>query len=89
MIPPIYWRCHTVETYCLSHFEWAQRIKGVKFVETSPINYAGASGKGNMFLTQKLYGLPIDSHSPILITNQCYFSDPPHFSLPSTFKGRW
>jgi hypothetical protein len=30
--------------------------------------------------------IPIDRHSPILIPSQCYLSDPPHFSLPSTFK---
>ncbi len=30
--------------------------------------------------------IPIDRHSPILIPNQCYLSDPPHFSLPSTFN---
>jgi hypothetical protein len=27
-----------------------------------------------------------DRRSPRLIPNQCHLSDPPHFSLPSTFK---
>jgi hypothetical protein len=57
----------------------------VKFVVTSPINYACASRKGNMYFTQKLHQA-IDCHSPRLIPNQCYFSDPPHFSVLSTFK---
>jgi hypothetical protein len=53
---------HTVEPYCLSHFEKAKRIKGVQFVETSPFNYAGASGKGKMFFKQKLYVQIANTH---------------------------
>jgi hypothetical protein len=30
--------------------------------------------------------IAIDRHSPRLIPNQFHFSDPPHFSLPSTFN---
>ncbi len=36
------------------HLEQAKRIQGVKFVETSPINEAGASGKGFFFI-QKMF----------------------------------
>jgi hypothetical protein len=43
-----------------------------------------------MVFTQKLYvQIAIDHHSPIhvLMPNQCYLSDPPHFLLPSTVGG--
>jgi hypothetical protein len=57
-----------------------------------PINKAVASGKGNMFFFTKAAcsngkkKIAIDRHSPRLIPNQFHFSDPPNFSLPSTFK---
>ncbi len=61
----------------------------MKFVETSPNNYAGASGKGNMFFTQKLCVQSANTHRP----PQSHTNTQPmlsfwshHFSLPSTFK---
>ncbi len=61
------------------------------FVKTLPVNLAVASGNGNRFCTQKLHvqrQIVMDYHSPRLIPNYCHLSDPPHFSLLSTFKGR-
>jgi hypothetical protein len=63
MVAPIYWRrrvlaANTVGPYCLcdfSHLEKAKRIEKVIFVETSSVNKAGTSGKGNRFFTQKLH----------------------------------
>jgi hypothetical protein len=61
------------------------------FGEIMPINKAVTSRNGNRFLTQKLhvqilYHLRSPQCQTIELKN-CFLPDPPHFSLPSTFKG--
>jgi hypothetical protein len=61
------------------------------FGEIMPINKAVASRNGNRFLTQKLhvqilYNLRSPQCQTIELIN-CFLPNPPHFSLPSTFKG--
>jgi hypothetical protein len=60
------------------------------FVKTMPIKKAVESGKGNKkFLpkncTLKLQ-INLDRHNAGLKFDYCLRFDPPHFSLPSTFK---
>jgi hypothetical protein len=64
----------------------------VKIGETSPINYAGASGKGNMLFTQNLHVQMANSHrSPLSETNTqpMPLSDPTNFLLLSTINEHW
>ncbi len=62
------------------------------FVMTMPIQKAVASGKGKDCLqvncTFKLKITP-DRPNGVQKLNYMLLSDPRHFSLPSTFKGRW
>jgi hypothetical protein len=63
--------------------------KAVKFVETSPINKAVASGNGNRFLTQTRHiQIANNPRSPKCQTEAELLSPswPPSFSLLSTFK---
>jgi hypothetical protein len=58
------------------------------FDEIMPIDKAVASENGNRFLTQKLHvQITYNLRSPQCQTielNNCFLSEPPHFSLPST-----
>jgi hypothetical protein len=75
-----------------SHLEKAKRMKGVKFVETSPIYYSAEQAEKEICFLYKScmfkLEIAIDRRSPRKIPNQCHLSDPPHFSLPSIFKKR-
>ncbi len=57
----------------------------------SPIQFAGESGKENMFLNGKQHVQNENGHrsprSQTYMPNSCKNLNPPNFSLPSTFKG--
>ncbi len=72
-----YWRSYSWE----KHF-----VLLCLFVKTSPINLSVASGNIIMFFTQKLHIQMANSHLSPQPHSHSHLSDPPHFSLLSTFK---
>ncbi len=95
MTPPIYWRWRILSAilFSLIFFHILNRQSGSKGWNLSRhrlIVMLVQAEKEICFLHKSCVfklQIPIDRHSPILIPGQCYLSDPPHFSLPSTFKG--
>ncbi len=62
------------------------------FIQTSPIDFAVASGKANRLFTGELHVQIANKlryrHHAILKQNYCPLPDPPNFSLPS-FKATY